>query len=285
MAQPFSTARDIASLTREEFENTCREHTWYAYLGSNLGLCKVLTKHRVYIDPTDIGISPHYITDGFWESWVTQCLARIVKPGDVCIDIGANFGYFTLLMRDLCGKEGKVIAIEPNPRIAQILRFTQSISPRFEIAEVALSNKDGSARLSIPKFSVGGATLMKNTKPWFVTQSKVKVVMRTLDRLIRDYGLSKVDVVKMDVEGLEPEVFEGMKETIANNPGIKIIIECSPFFYKDRDQFSDYLFSNFAVTRIKDVAEPTLLDEGAMKNMLRELVESKSHTDLLLTRK
>jgi hypothetical protein len=80
-------------------------------------------------------------------------------------------------------------------------------------------------------------------------------------------------------------VFEGMKETIANNPGLKIIIEYSPYYYKYAEHFSNYLFENFTINQIKDVPEPKLLDEAAMKDLLGNLQLSKDHTDLYLVKK
>src|SRR5688572_19819262 len=74
MSKPFADIREITSLSGSEYEQACRDHTFYAYLGNNTGLCKVLTKYKIYVDTRDAGVTPHYIMDGFWESWLTQCL-------------------------------------------------------------------------------------------------------------------------------------------------------------------------------------------------------------------
>lgn len=286
MIEPFSAIKEIATLPSHEFENACRKHTSYAFLGNNVGLCKILTKYKIFVDTRDAGVTPHYIMDGFWETWLTQCLARIIKPGDVCIDIGANFGYYSLLMSELAGKEGKTVAVEPNPTICKLLALSQSMHGwRFEVVEAALSDSEGKVRLAIPEHFFGSATILANPDPRMKTKEKINVRMTTLDALVRQLNLPKVDVIKIDVEGVEPEVLNGMKETIANNPGIKIIIEYSPYYYKHAEYFSNYLFENFVINRIKDVPEPQLLDEEGMKKLLEELVASKDHTDLYLVRK
>lgn len=284
MSKPFSDIREIASLSGSEYEQACRDHTFYAYLGNNTGLCKVLTKYKIYVDTRDAGVTPHYIMDGFWESWLTQCLARIVNPGDVCIDAGANFGYFSLLMSELCGKEGKTVAIDPNPNMCRLLRLTQAMHGwRFKVVEAALADKEGITQLSIPESYYGGASL-NEIDASFRIESKIDVRTMTVDTLVKELGLPKVNVMKIDVEGLEERVFEGMKETIANNEDLKIIIEFTPVTYKNPEKFTQYLYDNFVVYRIKDVHEPKLLDEADMKDMLNELLRSGDHTDIYLVK-
>ena len=277
----FSAIRDIASLTGYEFETACREHTKYAYLGNNTGLCKILTKYNIYIDTRDIGVAPHFIMDGFWETWLTQCLVDVVKEGDVCIDMGANLGYYSLLMSELCGKTGRTVAIEPNPHIANLLRHSQSTHAfNFDVVEAAISNKSGKTILSIPGEYPGSASISQRFHPSW-RASRIKVRMMTADELVTSLSLPKVDVIKIDTEGAEPMVFEGMQKTIADNPDLKIVIEYSPHIYPDARTFTQYLFSQFIVHRIKDVEKMTLLDESSVDSLL----QLNDHTDLFLTRK
>jgi len=93
--------------------------------------------------------------------------------------------------------------------------------------------------------------------------------------------LSKIDVIKIDVEGVEPLVFAGMTETIAKNPGLRILLEYSPFLYDDAQYFTDYLFYHFTVHRIKDVDEMIELTEADIPGLLR----LNDHTDLYLVKK
>ncbi len=279
---PFSNPGEIAKLTAYEFETACRQFCSYAYLDDYVGLCRILTNHKIYVDTRDKGITPHLIMDGFWETWLTQCLARIVQPGDVCLDIGANAGYYSVLMSALSGKEGKTIAVEPNPRITSLLKATAGLNyPGFSVAEVALSNQAGKTILHIPDNSFGDASILQRSDRPVVPTSKVKIQTITVDALMETMNISKVDVIKIDVEGVEPEVFEGMKKTILNNPNLKIIIEYSPFLYKEASNFTDYLFSQFTVHQIKDVDGIETLTEESMERLL----DLKDHTDLYLLKK
>jgi len=234
----------------------------------------------MYVDSKDMGIAPHLIMDGYWESWLTQLLAQLVQPGFTCIDIGANFGYFSILMAELAGNSGKTLSIEPNPRIADLLRSTRFLQGgKFDVLEMALSDSSGEAILTVGDRELGGGTIKPNNlEPG---RSQVKVSTVSLDELLKQKGIDNVDIIKMDVEGVEPLVFRGMQETIARNPDIQIIIEYSPSIYEDAQQFTDYLFSQFTVCQVKDVDVIKELDSSDIPRM----VSMKDHTDLYLRRK
>ena len=88
----------------------------------------MLGKYLVYADAQESGITPHLAMDGYWESWITLVLARTVRPGSHCLDIGANHGYFTLVMADAAGPNGRVVPVEPTPRLTEMLRQTLDIN-------------------------------------------------------------------------------------------------------------------------------------------------------------
>ena len=69
----------------------------------NSVLCKVLGKYLMWVDANDEGLAPHLVLQGYWEIWVTEALARHTKPNSIALDIGANVGYYTMLMADAVG--------------------------------------------------------------------------------------------------------------------------------------------------------------------------------------
>jgi FkbM family methyltransferase len=279
---PFSDMKAIGNLSRDEFESTCRANLFYAYMGDNTGMCRVLSKYKMYVDTFDRGIAPHLIADGFWESWLTQCIARIVEPGFVCLDIGANFGYYSLLLSALCGREGRTIAFEPNPRLCRLLRASCGIHEfPFDVMETAVSDRKGKAKLHIDQHYPGDTSLDSRKDKKDRDIKKLEVRTCSVDDIVSSLKLKRVDLVKIDVEGFEPQVFDGMKKTIRANPGIHILLEYSPFLYDDAEKFTNKIFSDFTVKRIKDVPEIITLDTGHIE----ELLQLTDHTDLYLTRK
>src|SRR5436853_284660 len=78
---------------------------------------RVLGSCKMYLDTRDTGFGSHVSLDGYWEPWITVFVARQLRPGMVAIDVGANYGYYSLLFAALVGDTGHVYAIEPNPEI------------------------------------------------------------------------------------------------------------------------------------------------------------------------
>jgi FkbM family methyltransferase len=276
----FTDIRQVSTLTRGEYEQACIDNTDHLYIGDSTILCKVLTKYKMYVDSKDMGIAPHLVMDGYWESWVTRLLGNIVQPGYVCLDVGANFGYFSILLSELCGPNGRTISAEPNPRIASLLKGTAFMNGgKFEVVQAAIADKSGEAVLSVKDKELGGGTIQKNKSE--AGQSQYTVPVLSIDDLVVEKGLDKVDVVKIDVEGVEPLVLSGMEKTIAANPGIRLIVEYSPSIYADARKFTEYLFSRFDVQHISGVDELKQLDSSSIATLL----EIKDHVDLYLQRK
>ncbi|MGN6491231.1 MAG: FkbM family methyltransferase [Agriterribacter sp.] len=279
---PFFKIEEIATLAGFQFESPCRHYTSCVQLDNHIALCRILTRYKIYVDTRDRGIAPHLLLDGFWETWLTQYLASIVKPGDVCIDVGANFGYYSVLLSALAGSTGKVLAIEPNPVMAKLLRLTAGVnSPGFDTEEVALSYKKGRTKLLVPEDSFGDASILHRADRQRQPKAGYKVRTDTLDAVLREKQIEKVDIIKIDAEGAEPWVFEGMQQTIMQNPDLQIVMEYSPYLYENARAFTEYLFSRFTIRRLKDVEEQKDLEDSAIETLLN----LGDHTDLYLKRK
>jgi FkbM family methyltransferase len=167
------------------------------------------------------------LLEGIWEPKTTQYLCDSLGPGQVFLDIGANAGYFSLLASRRVGESGKVLAIEPNPAMAnQLLQNVQrSRLTNVAIIEAACSDSVEVRDLYVGNaYNTGNSSLSHDNLAW--TKS-VKVNCATVDLLIEQYGLYHVDLVKIDVEGAELQVLQGMQTTLKRfRP--KIITELSP---------------------------------------------------------
>jgi FkbM family methyltransferase len=185
--------------------------------------------------------------DGYWEMWLTQCLARYLKAGMTVVDVGANFGYYTLLCGDAVGENGRVIAVEPNPDTVDLLRETvnlNGLSSRTTIVPNALGSKAGRVLFYVPDSEPKNATIVQRTgHPGGQT---IEVSAVTLDEAAKSAG--KVDVVKIDAEGGEIGVIAGMKELIARDRPT-IFLEFNAARYSNPRAFLDTLLASYGSVR------------------------------------
>lgn len=120
--------RDIATLeelqrggNRREVEALIRDRTHTVPLPDGSILCRVLGRFKMFVDAADAGMAPHLLLDGYWQYWVTEFLCRNVARGETAYDVGAFYGYYTLLFADLVGDAGRVVAFEANPWLHHLL--------------------------------------------------------------------------------------------------------------------------------------------------------------------
>ena len=280
MEKAFDSIRQVEMLSRQDLEKISTDHVKSIYMGDHLLLCKILGRYKIYIDSRDIGIASNIIMDGFWESWITKFIVHNVKSGDVCIDAGANFGYYSLLLAELAGKSGKTVAIEPNAHLSKLLSFSNVLNDhQFINIQKALGDEKGEVTLTVPLHFWGGGTIRKEKVDDHVTTQSVQV--QTLDNLVEELNLAKVDFIKMDCEGVEPLIFHGMEKTLKQNPQLKMVMEYSTFMYKDPKSFTQFLFTRFSVGEITG--------ESTVKNFSERdidyLVNLSDHIDLFLQKK
>src|SRR5690349_6453088 len=136
--------RHIAMWPRRIAERAIRRRVQTVALNDRIILARILGKHKIFLRAEDLGFACHLMLDGFWEMWLTQFLARQVEAGMTVIDVGANFGYYTLLFSEGVGERGRVLAVEPNPLAIHLLERTVALngfSGRAEIIPNALGER------------------------------------------------------------------------------------------------------------------------------------------------
>jgi len=182
------------------------------YLGDKKALCWVLGRYMMFVDTTDVGFATHVLMRGAWEMWLTDYMIRTIQHGWIVLDVGANFGYYSLLLSDLVGHSGQCIAFEPNPEVAPILRSTLAVngfSDRCEVREVALSDSAGESFFYQPKGEPKNARLVDQIDQQAVDHdwgTFTKVPVSPLDIEYR----GRVDFIKIDAEGAEDAIIRGM---------------------------------------------------------------------------
>jgi len=155
-----------------------------------------------------------------------------VKPGDTFIDVGAHKGKYALRIARKVGHNGRVIALEPDPRNYEaLLRSIVSNNFRNVIPlKIAAYGKAGKIMLSLCPFNSQLSSVEIN---W---GDKVEVEAYPLDDIINQLRLTRVDYVKIDVEGAECEVLQGLEKTL-RSMSPKIVIEVKWENFKKVDEF------------------------------------------------
>lgn len=170
---------------------------------------------RVWLDPGDL-ISRSILVDRHdrWEADVWNAVAGGLAPGAVMLDIGAHIGYMTLKAARVVGAEGRVIAFEPNPRTADVLRrnIAASGAGNVEVIQAACAADKGEMVLFVPLGDNSGVTSLAASHAGPATP--VTVPVRRLDDVVEELGLSRVDVIKIDVEGAETLALRGAAKTL-----------------------------------------------------------------------
>jgi FkbM family methyltransferase len=228
---------ELATMTRYDAEVAIRARVQTIYLGEQQVLTRVLGRPKLFLSTTDLGFAGHVMLDGYWEIWLTLFFARNVRPGMTVVDVGANFGYYTILLGDSVGASGRVIAVEPVPSTASLLDRSVQLnghSGRTQIVRAALGrDASGEAHLIIPAGEPKNATVVPHKEPGTIT-----VPTTNLDTLAE--GLDRLDLVKIDAEGAEVNILAGMEKTIARlKPAV--LLEFNAARYPDGRAFLDQL--------------------------------------------
>jgi FkbM family methyltransferase len=222
--------------TRSVLEKVSQQHYQTARLNDRAILCRVLGKYIVYADPEDVGMTPHLCLDGFWESWITIAMARLLKPGWCCVDVGANCGYYTLMMADAVEPTGRVLAVEPNLQLAELLRLSIEVNGfqrQATVLQKAATDVDSKrVQLVVPRNRALDATLCREA---MASDDVIQVETVTLDEVTKDW--TRIDLVKIDAEGSEESIWHGMSTGVNRNQEITIIMEFAPSRYANPRAF------------------------------------------------
>lgn len=230
----------LLSEPRDQVEAEIRALCRTAYCGDHTALARVLGRYKMYVDTRDTGIAAHLMLDGFWEMWVTEAMLRAVRRGSTVIDVGANLGFFTLLLADLTGHEGRVLSFEPNDGLAGRLGSSIEINGFAGFTTLhrcALGAGEGRVSLEVETRSPGGGRVREDDAG--------SVAIRRLDSFP---DALDAEFIKIDVEGHEQQVWRGMTGILARGNPLTVFMEFTVGRYPDPAGFlAEILGEGFAI--------------------------------------
>jgi FkbM family methyltransferase len=179
------------------------------------GMCQARTRDgaTLEVDASDL-VGTYIAYFGVWEPNLTSWLEGRLRPGDVFVDVGANVGYFTVLASRLVGESGRVVAIEPSPLANTVLRRNVSDNggENVRVEDVAVWDSSGEVVVfGASQRIVGGTTLDPAWAARWSLDTQIAVPAEPLSKLLSDDEVARAAVLKVDVEGSELQVLEGME--------------------------------------------------------------------------
>lgn len=159
----------------------------------------------------------HIFFFGAYEPELRSILGAIIPPGGIAIDIGANVGWHTLLMSRLAGSAGRVFAIEANPSVYARLAKHLVLNRASNVLSmmVAAGDREGTVAFFGPSASdprSGDGHIEVGTS--LSDENSIQVRTITLDAIVEDARINRLDAIKIDVEGFEWPVLQGARKTV-----------------------------------------------------------------------
>lgn len=172
---------------------------------------------KIVVDLSDHILS-HIFWNGFYSTDELQAAKRFISDSSIVLDIGANIGEFTLFAAHRA-KHGSVFSFEPSSHLFQELKTNVQINKLKNVSCVQVGLSDRKAKL--PLYSLAETDKESSTKnrgkgtvfPSAADSSAETIELETLDNWARQVGLSKLDIVKIDIEGSELFALRGGAET------------------------------------------------------------------------
>jgi FkbM family methyltransferase len=243
---------------------------------------------KLFLDIRDVGVGTHLITDCSWEAEETALVRQIAAPGQIWIEIGANFGYYTVDLARLVGETGKIFSFEASPHLASFVTETIAVNGFKNIVnfyQKAVWDVNGEM---IP-FDTTNTAYIGGSHIYYSDDSEhiEKKGLIEVETVTLDDGLPSdlvADFLKMDVEGAECHILNGARDLIDRSHDIKIIMEWNVSLQNAAgsdvtqciDQLVEQGFSFFEIKRTgSGILIPTTADD---------LINTKAHLDIYLER-
>jgi FkbM family methyltransferase len=245
---------------------------------------------KMFLNPRDIALTPIIMFRGRWEPGETFWFVKSLKKGDTVVDVGANIGYYTLVAAKIVGDEGRVYAFEPEPEAFALLEANVRLNGLSNVVleQKAVSNEQGVLELFLAEKNRGDHRIYQPDEGPERTSVEVEAV--SLDDYFNDHD-GGIDFIKIDTQGAEGGIFEGLTGIARRNEDIRFAIEWWPYGVDSMGFEPEKLLSmisslgfHFYDTGWTGPQKP-LTKLGVDEVRRRFTVENRRSTNMLLTKK
>lgn len=235
----------VLNFYRRSIKRVPRVHTALYWMGEQVVVPILERLRRFRTIPDEPLFGRLELLLGQYEFETVSYFKRVIKPGMICLDIGANVGYHTRLFARLVGLEGRVIAFEPHSVAYEFLKDNVQGLHNVTVLNLAASDHEGTMPLyDIVAIGSAASSLALHQSKMELAESlhqehyrrassrklvrTYSVRVSTVDNVLPMLGIRGVDLVKIDVEGAELGVIQGMTKTLQQSPSAIIVFELNP---------------------------------------------------------
>lgn len=227
------------------------------------------------------GVSKYILKYGNYDPELCRVVKSLIRKDSVCLDLGANIGFWTNFLLSECAVE-KVYSFEPEPHNVDLFRRNSSLNQierKIEFYPMAAGEKAGQLDLYLSDDNAGDHQLYKTGEQ----RRRVTVQVERIDDLIPE---RKIDFIKMDVQGFEPFVINGMWDLIDRSPELVLLTEFWPSGIKKAGGDPDKMLALFDQRGFKfhyfDEEQKILRQVEAAS--IASLIKPDHHIDLFISR-
>jgi FkbM family methyltransferase len=180
------------------------------------------------LDTKDISLTPHILLDGVWEINVTKAVLRILAREMNVIEVGANVGYYSTLIGS---RVNRLFCFEANKKMYDLLKKNVEINGLIDkvvCVNKAVTNKQGIVRLNLFRDHMGSSTICKveneTLSRYNESIQEVEIESISIDEYFKGLEMP-IHLIKIDAEGSEPLIIEGMKRILETNRNLILVME------------------------------------------------------------
>ena len=282
-----ATQRTLRALSRK-VERLERQSS--VYLGQETALTQTAYGHKMIVPTQDISLAPHILLGGVWEPWVSQVFMDHIEPGMTVLDIGANLGYYTLLAASLVGETGHVYGFEVNTDLCDVIQRSLSINgfdQRTTIVNKAVYSSDTVLQFNRLEHFQGSSSVREHAsdqanqalQQFIGDRYHDSVDIMTVEAIALDTYFAdpktKIDFIKIDTEGSEPYIFQGMKRLLEQQDHLKVVFEFYPITFKDKGEDAEAFLTQIESWGLTlNGVDPK---NGVIDTSIAQLMEGKIH--------
>ena len=214
----------------------------YFPLEPDAALTRLNAGPMLFVDPLDEQVCAGIIVRGVWESWVSAVVLSLLRPGARVVEVGANVGYYTVIMAGQVGATGHVTALEANPRLVDLIGRSirvNGFADRVRLLNRAAMDAPGDVDFVSFRRHSGGGHVPTVVNGYYDPARGQPEAYRVEAVRLDDLDCGPIDMIRIDAEGSEPFILRGAADLLNANPDVVICMEWSIIQMESRTSVSD----------------------------------------------